>query len=202
MKSGTEGLPKQMASEKQIAANRRNALLSTGPKTQEGKAAVRLNALRHGLRARSVLLPGEKPEEYSRLCNDLETDWQPRNRTEQLLVEQMAVAQWKLARMEVSERSIFEKEMPADKQLALLDRFSVQRGRLERSFSRAVREIEHLQKSRAVHEEQAGPVVREIPAAAEPARQFTYIMAGHGADESPAIQPSMLMSSPAQPDSR
>ena len=191
-----------MTTEKQIEANRRNALRSTGPKTQEGKAAVRLNALRHGLRARSVLLPGEKPEEYSRLCNDLETDWQPRNRTEQLLVEQMAVAQWKLARLEVGERSIFEKEMPADKQLALLDRFSVQRGRLERSFSRAMREIEHLQKGRAVHEEQPGPVVREIPAAAEPAPQFTYIMADRAEDTPPAMQPSMVMSSPAQPDSR
>ena len=38
-----------MATEKQIAANRRNALKSTGPRTQEGKARSRGNALRHGL---------------------------------------------------------------------------------------------------------------------------------------------------------
>jgi hypothetical protein len=38
-----------MASDKQIAANRRNATKSTGPRTQEGKARSRLNALRHGL---------------------------------------------------------------------------------------------------------------------------------------------------------
>ena len=37
-----------MTSEKKAEANRRNALKSTGPKTPEGKAAVRLNALRHG----------------------------------------------------------------------------------------------------------------------------------------------------------
>jgi hypothetical protein len=48
-----------MTSEKQIQANRRNALKSTGPKTPEGKAAVRHNALRHGLLSRDVLLPGE-----------------------------------------------------------------------------------------------------------------------------------------------
>jgi hypothetical protein len=49
-------------SDKKIEANRRNALKSTGPRTTEGKAAVRLNALRHGLRSEEVLLPGEDEE--------------------------------------------------------------------------------------------------------------------------------------------
>src|SRR5580658_5178903 len=42
-----------MASEKQIAANRRNSLLSSGPKTQAGKKVSSANALRHGLTARN-----------------------------------------------------------------------------------------------------------------------------------------------------
>jgi hypothetical protein len=48
-----------MASKKQIQANRRNALISSEPKTPEGKATARLNALKHGLLSQDVLLPGE-----------------------------------------------------------------------------------------------------------------------------------------------
>src|SRR5829696_4299585 len=49
-----------VTSDKQIQANRRNALMSTGPKTPQGKAAARHNALRHGLLSREMLVPGEE----------------------------------------------------------------------------------------------------------------------------------------------
>ncbi len=133
-----------LISEKQHEANLRNASRSTGPVTTEGKAAVRLNALRYGLRARSLLLPGEDPEEFERLFAGLEADWRPQNQTERLLVEQMAVAQWKLARLEAGECSLLVQPMAAEKQLALLDRFSVQRARLERSFTSGMRELQRL----------------------------------------------------------
>src|SRR5450759_5377218 len=54
-----------MATLKQFEANRRNSQKSTGPKTPDGKSAVSMNALRHGLRARSVLLPGEDRNEFN-----------------------------------------------------------------------------------------------------------------------------------------
>jgi len=41
-----------MATDRQIAANRKNAQKSTGPKTPEGRAAVRLNGVKHGLTAK------------------------------------------------------------------------------------------------------------------------------------------------------
>ena len=50
-----------MTTEIQAEANRRNALQSTGPKNGEGIEAARFNALRHGLRARQTVVPGEAP---------------------------------------------------------------------------------------------------------------------------------------------
>jgi len=137
-----------MATLKQFEANRRNSQKSTGPKTPQGKSAVSMNALRHGLRARSVVLPGEDRSEFNQLCDDLEVEWHPQSRTEQFYVEQMAVSQWKLIRMEVGEAALFGDIEGAKTQLPLLDRFWQAECRLERSYSRAQRELERLQKSR------------------------------------------------------
>ncbi len=164
-----------LISEKQHEANLRNASRSTGPTTPEGKAAVCLNALRYGLRARSLLLPGEDPAEFERLFAGLEADWRPQNQTERLLVEQMAIAQWKLARLETGESSILEQPIAAEKQLALLDRFSVQRARLERSFSNGMRELQRLRSkhSTAPQPQPQGPVVsKPRPPVPEPAGQW------------------------------
>jgi hypothetical protein len=137
-----------MATLKQFEANRRNSQKSTGPKTPEGKAAVSMNALRHGLRARTVVLPGENREEFNQLCDDLEVEWRPQSRTEQFYVEQMAVSQWKLTRMEVGEVAIFEDVAATTTKLPLLDRLWQAECRLERSYARAQRELERLQNSR------------------------------------------------------
>jgi hypothetical protein len=145
---GFVGKDHNMATLKQFEANRRNAQKSTGPNTPEGKAAVSMNALRHGLRARTVVLPGENGEEFTQLCDDLEVEWHPQSRTEQFYVEQMAVSQWKLTRVEVSELNLFKDTDSAKNQLPLLDRLWQAECRLERSYAGAQRELERLQNSR------------------------------------------------------
>src|SRR4029077_15159795 len=160
-----------MATLKQFEANRRNAQKSTGPKTPEGKAAVSMNALRHGLRARTVVLPGENREEFNQLCDDLEVEWRPQSRTEHFYLEQMAVSQWKLTRMEVGEAGIFEDVAASTTKLPLLDRLWQAECRLERSYDRAQRELERLQASRRQPdpEPEEPAQAAEAPAAASPA---------------------------------
>ena len=68
---------REMATERQIAANRTNAQRSTGPRSQEGKAAVRFNALTHGLTARATLLPFEDERELEALADRLYDELQP-----------------------------------------------------------------------------------------------------------------------------
>src|SRR6266404_3622401 len=60
-----------MATPAQIAANRRNALLSTGPRTARGKYFSSRNRLRHGLRSRRLILPDENPADLARLLSTL-----------------------------------------------------------------------------------------------------------------------------------
>ena len=57
-----------MATQAQINANRANALKSTGPRSAEGKSASRFNALKHGIDAASIVIPGEDPAEYEALA--------------------------------------------------------------------------------------------------------------------------------------
>ena len=76
-----------MASKKQIQANRRNALKSTGPKTPEGKSLARLNATKHGLHSQEVLLPGEDEAALKELAERLRAELQPVGEIDSLLVE-------------------------------------------------------------------------------------------------------------------
>ncbi|HYW45655.1 MAG TPA: hypothetical protein VE959_22515 [Bryobacteraceae bacterium] len=179
-----------MATPKQIEANRRNALLSTGPRTPQGKAAVSLNSLRHGLRARRVVLPGESQEDFQQLCGDLEAEWQPQTLSEQFYVEQMAVSWWKLARMEVTEGAIYPLQLEGQKHVALLDRVWQAQSRMERSYARAQRELQRLQQCRPEPCVQpTGPPAEEVPAAPQPVT----------APEAPSCASPEALPSPDQP---
>lgn len=86
------------SSNARIEANRRNALRSTGPKTDEGKAKSRRNSFKHGLTGGGVVTPEEDEE---RLREDVELwseELQPRNECERALIESLAIARNRLRR--------------------------------------------------------------------------------------------------------
>ena len=97
-----------MTSERQIAANRANALHSTGPKTPEGKAAVRHNALRHGVLARDVVLPEEDLDAFEDLLNQVRAELSPVGRIEELLVDRIVNIMWRLGRSARMETALFD----------------------------------------------------------------------------------------------
>ena len=100
-----------MTSDRKAEANRQNALKSTGPKTPEGKAAVRLNAVKHGLLAEEVLLPGEDEEALKELDENLRAELKPVGELENLLVDGIIASHWRLRRLRRVEAGIFAWEL-------------------------------------------------------------------------------------------
>jgi hypothetical protein len=178
-----------LISDKQQEANRENAQHSAGPKTPEGKAAMRLNALTYGLRARDLILPNEDPEENKQLWADLVAEWQPQSRTERMHLEQMATSQWLLARYANSERRICVCEPSIEQALPLLDRVSALRARLERSFTSAMRELRQLQKERQARPEQ--PVAPKPAARAQSPVQHPAYEMSEGTEDHPVFSAPM-----------
>ena len=89
-------------SAKQIAANRRNAVKSTGPRTPQGRAVSKMNALKHGILSQQVLVRGLNVQESTRELKALHRrfweDLQPVGVTEEMLVDQIVTAHWRLRR--------------------------------------------------------------------------------------------------------
>jgi hypothetical protein len=96
-----------MATEAQIAANRRNAENSTGPKTERGKQAVARNALRHGLRAEKVLTFDEAGADFQAFLKEQRNAFEPADDLEEQLVERIAVCAWRLRRVYRVEAEMF-----------------------------------------------------------------------------------------------
>jgi len=137
-----------LISEKQHEANRKNAQHSTGPKTPEGKEAIRFNALTYGLRTRASILPDENAAEYSQLWDELEAEWQPQTRTERLYLETMVTSQWLLKRVAESEQKVYVFIAFGEQQFKMLAYVAKQRAQLERSFRTAIADMQQSQKER------------------------------------------------------
>jgi hypothetical protein len=91
-------------STRKLAANRRNAARSTGPRSTRGKRRSSLNALKHGILAKDLVLPELEGKnaaaEFRALLHALTSDLAPRGAFELLLVEKIAVCTWRMRRLQ------------------------------------------------------------------------------------------------------
>jgi hypothetical protein len=99
---------RRMATKAQIAANRRNAEKSTGPRTDEGKAAVAQNAVKHGLSGRLDVIKGEDQAEFDQHRAAFLAELAPAGAVETMLVERIVSLSWRLDRVERMQNEVFD----------------------------------------------------------------------------------------------
>ena len=146
-----------MATPAQILANRQNALKSTGPRTEEGKAVSRFNALKTGIHAKSMVIRGEDAAELEKLAADYHTRFQPADPVERFLVDSMVNAEWQLRRFRKVEAGLWEFTLSGQESglgesygenLQVFTRLHRRIEAIERSYHRSLRELRRLQKER------------------------------------------------------
>jgi len=87
-----------MSTQTQILANRRNAQRSTGPRTNEGRAAISQNAVKHGLSARQTVISSESPADFDLYRGRLLAELAPASPMESMLAERIVTLSWRLKR--------------------------------------------------------------------------------------------------------
>ena len=120
-------------SKKQIAANRRNAKKSTGPRTARGKAVSSRNAVKHGLYCRDLIIDSPKlkedPAEYQNLLESLFDDLRPKGKIQKALVHIIAECLWR------QERALNAETMIINRQLEQLNRHTSENELLKKYMS-------------------------------------------------------------------
>ena len=103
-----------MATQAQVQANRLNAQKSTGPRTEEGKAVVSQNALKHGLCAEKAVIAGEDVGEFEFYRDELLGELSPAGAVESVLAERVVNLSWRLRRAERAQNEVFDALLAKD----------------------------------------------------------------------------------------
>ena len=157
-----------------LAANRANATLSTGPRTEEGKAQSSTNALKTALTGRTVLLPSDDVAAYEQFVDRFVREFQPVGDRECELVQSIADTNWRLRRIPTLEFAIYARGRtqfaekfamePADAQASLIDletflfyekqlrNLLLQESRLRRQRDKDLAELRAVQQDRGKQE--------------------------------------------------
>ena len=141
-----------MSTESQLQANRENAKLSSGPKSEAGKAISALNNTRHGLTGAFRVLPTESQSDFDALLAAFREEHQPETLTETTLIEAMAQHHWLRRRALSLESACYDMATGAvgdEKQLALYLRYQTAH---ERGFHKALNDLLKLRAAKRKEE--------------------------------------------------
>jgi hypothetical protein len=97
-------------------ASRRNGAKSRGPKTAAGRARSARNALKHGLRAQTVLLGDEDPARFAKFAAGMRAELAPSSPLQAELVARITVAAWRARRADRLEAALLGRYLGADPQ--------------------------------------------------------------------------------------
>jgi hypothetical protein len=144
------------STEAQIAANRRNAEASTGPRTAEGKARVSRNSTTFGLYSAGDVVRPEEESFYQAFCEDFEQQLVPQGAMETTLAAEIVHAAWRLRRCATAESTLATQGDAQSGLDPMLDPAtaaawnSIDRARAQalRHFQRATAELRRLQTGR------------------------------------------------------
>jgi hypothetical protein len=139
--------------------NRANAQHSTGPRSESGKQRSALNALTHGLTARTAVLPSEDPAAYQQHRRQFLAEYRPATPTETQLVHELADTAWRLNRVPLLEAEVLARaQSPAPSPEPpsfdivdahrLLASLSIHGQRLSRQFQKTLNQLRALQLER------------------------------------------------------
>jgi hypothetical protein len=165
-----------MASQKQLAANRRNAQKSTGPSSAEGKARSSMNALKTGIDAKTQLIRGETTA-LQELIDEYHDRFRPTTPDQRLLVDTLIDCDWLLRRFRAIETQIYERVLDIyDTTLARVfsehtDEFTRLQRRIDstqRHYHNALNQLRRLQAEEAADDTpEPDPVPAPVPAPVE-----------------------------------
>jgi hypothetical protein len=140
--------PVQRWLQRRPAVNRANSAHSTGPRTELGKQRSSLNALRHGLTARTAVLPTEDPETYQRHIQQFLDEYAPATVTETQLVHEIANAAWRLNRIPFLEAELLSQNPNPQTLIPMLATLGLHGSRLSRQFQKALDQLRTIQDER------------------------------------------------------
>jgi hypothetical protein len=150
-----------MTSFEQFEANRRNALRSTGPKTDDGKRRSRTNALRHGLTAETVVGSLEDAEDYRAFEAAIISDYCAETAVARELVLRLASLLWRLRRATAIETDLLE--IQAEAYGSAASRFRPREGRGHVTVSFALSRALFVPTHSSMQEMAHGPIAgREL----------------------------------------